>query len=181
MKIRFEVVFDTIDAIGRPGCAIEGQPFYIIKDRSFYYDVKSCYIPTVHLAYLATSTIQLHINVDTNFCTFIDGYHPYSLWELTSLRIPNYSPGLLKIHADKELLIGVGYQIEDMVPPSSWFDTTNGWWCIGRKEHPAGSYGVGFATGCVAVVVDERLVSLWIRPDNWLELVALLTSHRMKQ
>jgi len=171
MKIQFEVIYDTIEVIGRPGYAVRGQPQYIVEDWSFYYDIQACYIPTVHLSCLVIGTIQLHINTDTNFCAFIDGYCPYGLWQPVSLIVPDYSPGLLKTRPDEELVVGVGYGIEYMVPPEIWFDTTNGWWCIGRKEHPAGSQAVEFATGCVAVVVDEQLVSLWIRPENWLELV----------
>ena len=178
MKIHFEILFDTIAVIGRPTCAVIGTPLYIIKEWSFYYDVKSCYVPTVQLSCFAIDTIQLHVNVDTYICVYISGYHPYSLWELASLQVPNYSTGILKVHTDTELLMGVGYGLEDMVPPTTWFDVTNGWWCIGVKEHLPGSQAVEFATGCVAVVMGQRLLSLWIRPDNWQEVAALLAKIR---
>ncbi|MDW8244656.1 MAG: hypothetical protein RMJ88_15725 [Thermogemmata sp.] len=178
MRVWFEAIFDTADLIGQHSCAVEGKPIYIVKEWSFCYVVKSSYIPTVHLASFVTDTIELWINIDTCICVYVDGYHPYGLWELASLCIPDYAPGILKAHPSEQILPGVGYDFEDMVPPSSWFDPTTGWWCIGRKDHPKGSTAVEFATDCVAVLVDERLVSLWMRPDNWRELATLFTQTR---
>jgi hypothetical protein len=180
MTIRFEILFDTIAVIGKPTYAVKGTPLYIIKDRSFYYDVESCYVPTVHLSCFAIDTIQLHVNVDTYICVYADGYHPYSLWEPTSLQVPDYSTGILLVHSNDDLLVGIGYGMEDTVPSTSWFDVTNGWWCIGIKEYLPGSQAVEFATGCVAVVMDQRLVSLWIKADNWSDVAALLTNTRCR-
>ncbi|MCP9456511.1 MAG: hypothetical protein NNA18_10440 [Nitrospira sp.] len=175
MRVWFEAVLDTAGVIGEHTRAVEGKPIYIVKDWSFYYDVKASYVPTVHLASFLSDTIELLINVDTFICVYVAGYHPYGLRELTSPCIPKYVPGIIKAHTNEQLLPGVGHHFEDMGPPTSWFDPTTGWWCIGRKEPPPGSQAVEFATGCVAILLDERLVSLWVRPDNWREVATLFT------
>lgn len=177
-KIRFEVIFDTADIIGQHIYPVEGKPVYILRDWSFYYDMKACYVPTVDLAVLTSGTIQLSINVDTWVCVFVDGYHHWGLWELVSLSVPHWTPGVLKVHIAEELakyfFPGCGYSMEDMVPPKSWFDPTTGWWCIGTKEQPEGSVAIEFAQGCGAVVKDELLVSLWLKIDNWREVAAVV-------
>jgi hypothetical protein len=175
MYIEFEVIFDTMEVIGRHSCPVPGRLTYQIDSWSFYYEEHTCWVPTVDLSTLLIGTLEIEVNLDTNICVYVDGYHHYVTWQLSPLCGPERVPGILKVHTNEPLLCGHGYPIEDMVPDVRWFDPATGWCCVGNKERPTESQAVEFATGCVAVVKNRRLISLWLKPENWQEVANFVT------
>lgn len=114
----------------------------------------------------AVDTLQLEVAVDSSLCLYIWGYCPIGKWEQSSLSPPNARSGSLRGSHEKPLIPGVAVGLERLVPPNAWFDPDSGWFCMGDKYVAPDAEAVEFATGCIAVVVHGRLLSLWIKPEN---------------
>lgn len=117
-------------------------------------------------------TLQLEVAVDTSLCLYIWGYCPMGRWGRSSLSPPIAQRGSLRAIHDKPLVPAVSIGLEYMVSANAWFDPDSGWFCMGIKEVASDAQAVEFAAGCVAVVADGRLSSLWVRPENWKEVAS---------
>lgn len=161
---------------------LRGRPHYIIEDHSFSFlmDVdqeERC--GKLGTTSFAIDTLQLEISIESKLCLFLSGYCPLGLWKGASLSPPTNKPGSLRANYKSPLHPAIVVGIDSMVPPYPWFDTNSGWFCMGRKEPQGGAAAVEFATGCLGVVVDRKLSSLWIKPENWRKLAELLREKNL--
>lgn len=71
--------------------------------------------------------------------------------EKVHLRIPKYT--------DAKITLDV---VEDMRPMKIYYDDSNGWFCFGNKEFRGRGYH--FATDTIAVIYNNELEAIFIRP-----------------
>jgi hypothetical protein len=150
-----------------------GRPFFNREDYSFNYlmdaDQEEHYGKKGTTSF-AIDTLQLEFSIENMMCLYISGYCPVEMWKADCLSAPIARRGALHAKYTGILNPAIVICIDDMVPPDPWFDPHSGWFCMGRKEAQAGAAAVEFATGCLGVVIDKKLSSLWIKPENWREL-----------
>ena len=173
-KIEFEVL---------PGSSLRlGSPRYVPDDFAFVFQESLPGAPIEsHGAEGTTSfligTLQLEVDIASSICLYPCGYCPSVTWRLTSLVAPPSRPGALRFSCDEPLTEGISVGLEDMIVVQFFFDPQTGWFCAGDNQISPDISAVEFATDCMAVVIDGRLVSLWIRPESGDELKLLVASY----
>jgi hypothetical protein len=161
---------------------VSGCPRYVNEDYAFSFQMDPGEQAQRQGEHGTTSfvvdTLQLEVAVDTSLCLYIWGYCPMGRWERTTLMPPVARRGSLRAVHDKPLVPAVSIGLEQMIGTTAWFDPDSGWFCVGKKEIASDVQAVEFATGCVAVVADGRLSSLWVRPENWKEVAGRFSASR---
>lgn len=169
--LRFEIGWD--------GSLVIGEPRYVEEDYAFDFRMSSAEKERLTGPQGATSfvtgTLQLEVAVCNGRCLYVWGYCPIGGWSRAVLGAPVARRGSLTARCDKPLIRGVSIGIEEMIPPTAWFDPQSGWFCMGSKGHISGGRAVEFATDTVAVVTEGRIASLWVKPANWAELAEKLS------
>lgn len=161
--------------------ALRGRPQYIIEDYSFDFKMAGDDEFNVRTGLLGTTsiaigTLQIELSVQTHICLFAWGYCPYSCWAAASLCTPSHIEGALMVQ-DTHLVAGVSVSVGMPAQPTTRFDPHSGWFCIGDPGISQDASAVEFATDTIAVVSMGKLVSLWIRPDNWNEVSRTVVQH----
>ena len=126
---------------------------YIQKEFSF--DMN----PAIYEINYYFSLNMLDLTTDENdYVIQVGGFCPYGNWMKTTLSVPKYKPGLLKV--ETELEPGFSYGINE----SDWpiYINEDEWVCIGNPEKQ--KTAVEFLPSCVAVIDQDELVSLWLKP-----------------
>lgn len=110
---------------------------------------------------MLVNDLQLEIDEDGTVL-YPWGLAPETEWQVRSLGRPKPSPGLLTASPTRRLPVGASVRVNwDRWP--TYHDPDAGWICIG--EHQAHSSAVvEFASGCTAVLDDDRLVAVWLKP-----------------
>ena len=164
---RFEVATDAPP--------VQGQPYYAAEDYALGFkitpeELQQCAGRGGRTS-LLIGTVQLEVAIDNSRCLYVWRYSPMAGWIRSSLTAPQAPPGSLKVIVGDPLERGISIGLEEMVPISTCFDPTSGWLCVGHQLPDSGASYVEFATQTVATIVDSRLHSLWVRLNNWRELV----------
>ena len=152
---------------------IQGNAFYIIADHTFDFRLEEQErrrIGNKGTTSFVIDTLQMEVAVDSSQSLYIWGYSPMGKWKKAVLTPPNASYGALVARHTLSLIPGVAVGLEDMVLPNALFDPDAGWFCMGSKNLPTDSVAVEFATGCIAVLVNGAIFSLWVKPENSLEV-----------
>jgi hypothetical protein len=162
---------------------VSGHPLYAGEDYAFNFRMdlreKENRVGKHGTTSFVVGTLQLEVAVDNPFCLYVWGYCPMGRWERSSLSPPMAQRGSLRASYEKSLISGVSVGIEEMMPANYWFDPDSGWFCAGTTEAASpGAQAVEFASGCLAVVADGRLLSLWVHPENWEEVAGKFSSAR---
>lgn len=159
-----------------------GRPRYVSEDYAFSFQMnpgeQERWQGKQGTTSFVVDTVQLEVAIDTSLCLYIWGYCPMGRWERTSLSPPGARRGSLRASHDKPLVPAVSIGLEHMIATTAWFDPDSGWFCMGNKEIASEVQAVEFATGCVAVIADGRLSSLWVRPENWKEVAGRFPTTR---
>lgn len=163
----------SFEILNNHSCFI-GRPFFNSEDYSFNYqmdaDQEERYGKKGTTSF-AIDTLQLEVSIENMICLYISGYCPMETWQVAFLSPPAACHGLLIASYTGILHPAIAICIDDMISPDPWFDPKSGWFCMGRKNPQVGAAAVEFASGCLGVVIDKKLSSLWIKPENWKELV----------
>ena len=169
MKTMIELHF-AIQASPSPRC--EGTSRYVIEDHAFDFSPRDAIKPRALGAHtsLVVGTLQLEVDIESSTCLYLWGYCPRGLWTKSSLTAPTSRFGLLKVVTSARLQPGVSVGLEGTVESKLQFDPISGWFCMGRPNVGSECRSVEFASGCLAVVENEELRALWIRPVNFKEL-----------
>jgi hypothetical protein len=105
---------------------------------------------------------KIDLAIDENNCiVHLSGFCPYTAWVKTHLKVPNYRKGTLEVK--NQLEPGFSYRINDYEWPV-YINDRDEWICIGNPEKKGEA--VEFLSGCVAVIYQEKLESLWLDPKK---------------
>jgi hypothetical protein len=99
--------------------------------------------------------------IDHTICG-ISGYNPKENWIEKKLVFPKAISGQLKLTNKEQILIGsaITYNREWL----TFFDETSNVICIGSTHIHPEMVLVEFCTNIIAVLLDDKLVSIWLSP-----------------
>ena len=109
--------------------------------------------------------LQISVDVINNKFVSVWGLHPDRLWEKTELKVPDFKNGVIECKGD--FTEGIGFRLEECNDWLTYVDENNGWVCVGDKDILKDA--IMFAENIGVVIVDNELVSLWMKPKMILE------------
>lgn len=118
--------------------------------------------PTVHEIDFDLIINQLNLTVVDDKVVQVWGFCPYGGWIKSNYSVPKFEKGILKVQT--ELKPGFAYGINNGKDWPVYVNIKTGWVCIGDPEKI--NKAVEFINNCVAVVNNEELVSLWLKPKT---------------
>lgn len=137
----------------------ENSLLYLSNEMSFYVDHGE---KNVYSLMLGSGYASLDVEIESGRALAITGYNPSFLWVKCELEAPIYNTGELFIVSKEELMSGAGsYYAKDW---QTFYDPKSGWICIGNKNINAHGDCVEFFKNIVAVVHDNQLLSVWLKP-----------------
>jgi hypothetical protein len=107
--------------------------------------------------------LELHVNLTDYRVVYVWGYAPYLGWKLTSLNPPPSKRAALVVQ-DVRLEPGIARRLTAPEEKQGHVDIKTGWVCLGDPN--AQGEAVEFASGCIAIVKDEQLLTLWLHPKE---------------
>lgn len=140
--------------------AFNGQAQYLKDEYSFFYDPWN----DVNFSILIEQGYNsLDIKLETGRVLQVTGINPSYNWVEKKLVTPASQRGILTVLLDEKHQEGTGIQYAN--DWETYFDYKTGWVCIGNPDCNIDSKSVEFANNSVAVIDNEQLSSIWIRPQ----------------
>jgi len=139
---------------------IGGQLIYSTKDQSF----QSLPLMGGGLC-LLLGYLQLVFDPFTMCAIETWGLSGVISWKNKPIKTPLYSAGQLKLLANiDDFMLERGYRLE-YISYTPTYNPATGWLCYGDYNVDTQDEAVEFATNIVAVVNNEKLKSIWLKPD----------------
>lgn len=149
---------------------LEGELVYRAYESSFDFQVGS----QLELARRAGSkgttslligTLQIEVGIETGAALFVWGLHSHSSqWRLDMLSRPSAQRGCVKVVFIRELTRGVSQGLAEVGEWQTTYDSKTGWVCVSSNEHDVAESYVEFAEDTIAGLLNDGLVSIWLRP-----------------
>jgi hypothetical protein len=139
-----------------------GKLLYIQQDYAFSFSPKS----GLGITSLVIDTLQLTIDKKGHVLN-VWGYCPYQSWQLSEISPPNYIRGSLFVQLE-EITPQISEQIAGLGEWKILVNSSTGWVCIGEEKSSPSSKAIEFASNSVAVVEENCLKAVWLRPENLL-------------
>ena len=150
--IRFLIAYENV--------VFDGQPQYLKDELSFYYKPWR----TVDFSILIDDGHNsLDVELENGRVLQVTGPNPDYNWIKKQLFVPTFQRGSLMVLFDRKYQGGTGIQYAKEW--QTYFDDKTGCVCIGNTECDSNCIGVEFAKNTVAVVDNEQLSSVWIKPQ----------------
>ncbi|MDB2152532.1 hypothetical protein [Clostridium butyricum] len=135
----------------------KGQVIYSKQELSF--DFKPIYSADYLLLIGYTN---LSFDSESKNACQVWGCNPINTWINKILKKPKSIRGNLIL--DTELELGDNKRYVEAGEWTTYFDKRNGWVCIGEYEEENNDIAVEFAENTIAVVNQENLKALWLKP-----------------
>jgi len=123
--------------------------------------------PSGCIASVSIHELELMLDEDDKRVVYVTGYCPYQSWRPAVLTSPKYHSGVLYALLDKPIVAGTTVGLHPR--GESWpilVDRRSGWIRLGKGDPREDREGVEFAPNAVAVLADQHLVALWLRPER---------------
>lgn len=149
---------------------LAGQLVYRAYEYSFDFQVGSQLEMTRRAGSKGTTslligTLQIEVGIETGAALFVWGLHSHSSrWRLDSLARPPAQPGCVKVVLNRELTRGVSQALAEGREWKTTYDPNSGWVCISSTEQDVAESYVEFAEDTIAGLLNDDLVSVWLRP-----------------
>ena len=169
MPIKFKIHGNSVP--------VNGKPKYVVDDQALAYlaDTRSgAHLPSQRVGQtsLVAGTLQLEVSVPDGTVMWLWGYAPLSAWRRASLIVPEAKHAALtvvnpNIEAAKSVRLWPDDRISLMVDPSSgWFRLCDATY----SPREQGEMWIEFAQDTIAELRADRLVAIFVRPENWKRL-----------
>ena len=134
-----------------------GQLVYRVEDFAFDTEKKA---KCNSITSVLINEIQLELD-NEGYALFVWGLSPFPAWESTEIAPPRGRNGVLRM-VGEDLVPGVSIRVNKAERWKVWANQSEGYVCVGDPEH----YGeaIQFAPGAIAVLVQDHLVALWLKP-----------------
>ena len=139
------------------GKRVLGRLIYHRSQRSFDVEPR----PERGVASLLINDIQIEMD-DEGRLIYVWGLCPHESWTRATLAPPSAKTGRLHYFGG-EVVPGVSERLNVSNRWGVINDISSCWMCIGDEN--AQGEGIEFAPGAVAVLKEEHLVALWLRPE----------------
>jgi hypothetical protein len=116
-------------------------------------------------ASIAIGTLQIEVAIETGACLYVWGLHPKEKWNIGTLPIIQAKRSCISLLPDVDMHPGISENLADV---GEWFtthDLRSGWLCISQEPIRHSEHCFEFCDDTVAGLDDDKLVSLWLRPD----------------
>lgn len=134
----------------------------IYRPHEYSFSVENANGP-LPLAFTSVQVNELQLQLDEGGrVLYVDGYCPHTGWTETVATPPSACRGTLFVR-DIDCMAGVSVALSS----SRWPVTVNrtaGWICLGEQFPPASCNAVEFAADSIAVVEDDLLKAIWLKP-----------------
>ena len=138
------------------------------------YSLSFCYESSEfehHRAWLCFGPLEVAVSCVNGQLLGVSGYRARRIWVGSPLS--PFGPilsGALVFEGFGHCQAGVGYTMQGVELEAVKFNSKSGWAHVGDASAEFDIL-VEFATNCCAAICDQRVVALWIHPENWRELV----------
>ena len=136
-----------------------GEAQYLNQENSFFYkpwnDVDFSII-------IGNGYNSLDVNLETRKIVQLTGLNPKNNWIKKNIIIPTAQPGSLMVLLNDNYPAGTGIQYATNW--QTYFNVNTGWICIGYPDYFNNSEAVMFADNTIAVITNNDLCSVWIKP-----------------
>ena len=152
-----------------PKSPLKGKLLFLRNEYSFYFEVEDDLTLTERtgsegIASISLGDLQIKVGIETGILCYVWGFHPIESWDKECLPPFVAIPGLIRAHGSNKFQHWCGY---DLCPNVEWktlYDSNSGWVQVRKDgENLKGDF-IEFANGCVALIRDHTLVSLFLRP-----------------
>jgi hypothetical protein len=148
---------------------LQGEHFYNRAEHSFDFELMSRSGVRRRMGDLGPTsvligTLQIEIGVETGTLLYVWGYHPQPAWKYARLSSPTAQPGMVSISLEEAPEPGVSIRLVEMNEWPTAYDPRTGWVCLGDPGPGRSAQWVEFATNTIAVIADDLLRALWLRP-----------------
>jgi hypothetical protein len=137
---------------------IKGKLLYIKDEYSFDFEPNLSANFSLLIGYL-----NITFDNTTNLVRQIWGCHPDTNWENKTLEVPPYLKGGLCV-MDEDIDAGSNIRLIEAGEWKTYFDKHQGWICIGTHIYSNNMEAVEFATNCIIVLENQKIISLWLKP-----------------
>jgi hypothetical protein len=120
---------------------------------------------------LVIGTLQIEIDIYEHHLLFPRGLHPYTTWLAGDLPLLSAKRCGVKALVEGVLQAGAGIEIAAVGEWKTVYDPRTRWICIHGNDAFYTHTDIEFAENVVAGLLEQKLVSLWLRPVNELDLL----------
>lgn len=113
---------------------------------------------------LAVGTVQLQVGRDSGLLQGCWGYFPKAFWKAARCEPGAEVAGGISVAIDEMPPAGVAVRLAKEPDINTRFDEDSGWLCLTWSEADEEGSFIEFATGCVAQLVNESILAVWLRP-----------------
>lgn len=153
MDMRFEV--------SRAEDIIVGRAVYDTANSTFQFegDVRG-----VTSVLMCRDYVQMEVDEDGR-ALYVWGFAPQQWWIDTSARPPQSSRGSLRVEPDDERIPGISIRVPGASEWEISYDSHTSWICVGSITTTEGAQAIEFASDTIAIVHQNKLEAIWIRPE----------------
>ncbi len=139
----------------------EKQSFLFYREEDYWFDTEP--FPDGYSSTVVVNCVQLLSDYDEGKIIYVGGFCPLIKYEDTERQPENYqTKSLIPILDDP--IPGIGYGIKGSEKWPLHINKKTGWVCIG--DHMTnGEKSIEFMPNCVAILVNQEIVALWLRPE----------------
>ena len=149
--IRFSINYDDFNVLGKAQ--------YIENENSFFYEPWN---DADFSIMLGNGYNSLDVDLSTKYTLQLTGLNPKHNWIEQDIVAPIAKQGYLIALLDDDYQSGTGIQY--VTGWETYFNPKTGWVCIGCPKHSDNSEIVLFADNTIAVIENEHLCAVWIKP-----------------
>lgn len=107
--------------------------------------------------------LEIHVDLKDYRVVYVWGYAPYVSWKPAVLTPPPSRRAALVVQ-DVRLEPGIARRLTAPGEKQGHVDINTGWVCLGDPN--AQGEAVEFAPGCIAIIQDGQLLTLWLHPKE---------------
>lgn len=114
---------------------------------------------------LLIGTLHIEVGIETRLALFVWGLHSHnSQWVRAPLSPVSPRSGYLQVVFDQEPITGVSQALTESAHVRTIYDPDSGWIRLSFGDDQTEHVYSEFAQDMVAGLLEEKLVSLWLRP-----------------